>query len=330
MYQWKKNGINVGANSSSYTDNNLANGDVLSCVLTVDLVCSATTTVVSNSITMNVSTALTPTVEITSFSTNNICGGTSITFKADPVNAGADPIYQWQINGNNAGAKSPVFTTGSLTNGNVISCSLTVNSPCTSISTVISNSITVQVNPVLTPSATINANTNNVCLGSAVVFTVTPVNGGPAPNYQWKVNGINTGSGNTTYTSSTLANEDIVSCEMLGNAACASDTSVVSTSIKMSVSDPVAASVNITASAVRICRGDNISFTAHAINGASLASHPCAAYHQAAFPRGLKLHTSISILHDLCCIASFTFSIFHSLLSIFNCYLLHRKAFHII
>jgi hypothetical protein len=39
IFQWKKNGINVGTNSPTYTDASLINGDVIRCELTSDISC---------------------------------------------------------------------------------------------------------------------------------------------------------------------------------------------------------------------------------------------------------------------------------------------------
>ncbi len=59
MYQWKKNGSNVGTNSTAYTDASFVNGDVITCVLTANNNCQSATTVSSNGITMNVTATIT-------------------------------------------------------------------------------------------------------------------------------------------------------------------------------------------------------------------------------------------------------------------------------
>ncbi len=53
-YQWKLNGSNVGTNSTTYTNATLANGDIISCVMTSNASCVSPTTTTSNSITMTV------------------------------------------------------------------------------------------------------------------------------------------------------------------------------------------------------------------------------------------------------------------------------------
>ncbi len=57
IYQWKKNGNNIGTNSSTYSDNGLNNGDIISCELTGDVTCPAGNIKTSNSITLTVTAA---------------------------------------------------------------------------------------------------------------------------------------------------------------------------------------------------------------------------------------------------------------------------------
>ena len=56
-FQWQKNNNPVGNNSSTYTDLNLNNGDIIQCILTSSLSCAVPTTATSNSITMMVTNA---------------------------------------------------------------------------------------------------------------------------------------------------------------------------------------------------------------------------------------------------------------------------------
>lgn len=56
-YQWYKNNTPVGTNSSTYTDNALADKDTLTCVVTSSIPCATTSTVTSNKIGMTTSNA---------------------------------------------------------------------------------------------------------------------------------------------------------------------------------------------------------------------------------------------------------------------------------
>jgi len=142
-YQWKKNGTNVGTNSTTYTNSGLTNGDIVSCVMTSNASCASPTTATSNSVTMTVTSNVTPSASITG--TSSICSGTSTTFTATPTNGGAGPSYQWKKNGTNVGTNSTTYTNAALVNGDVISCVMTANNTCQTASTATSNSITMTV-----------------------------------------------------------------------------------------------------------------------------------------------------------------------------------------
>jgi hypothetical protein len=83
-------------------------------------------------------------------SINNICAGESVTFTATPANAGATPSYQWKVNGTNAGTDAATFTSTTLVNSDVVSCTMTPGCDAQTLSAVNSNSVTMTVN---TPTA---------------------------------------------------------------------------------------------------------------------------------------------------------------------------------
>ena len=62
-YQWKKNGGNVGSNSSTYTDNTLLTGDQVTCVVTSSNQCTVLQSP-PNTITMTTKQKVTPTIKI--------------------------------------------------------------------------------------------------------------------------------------------------------------------------------------------------------------------------------------------------------------------------
>lgn len=90
----------------------------------------------------------------------------------------------------------------------------------------------------------ITAGSNPTCAGSSVTFTATPTNGGTAPTYQWKVNGINSGTG-STITTTTLTNGQIVTCEMTSNLPGVIGNPATSNAITM-VINPIPATPSIT------------------------------------------------------------------------------------
>ena len=266
-YQWKKNGINVGSNISSYSPTSLISGDIISCELTSNAACTSPLTVLSNSVTMTVNPALTPAVSISSDLGNTICSGSLITFSATPVNGGSTPAYQWKKNGTNV-STGTTYTVSSLVNSDVISCVLTSNALCASPTTAASNSITMTVNTLLTPAVSITSDLGNtICSGSLVTFSATPLNGGSTPAYQWKKNGTNIATG-ATYTISNLVNSDVISCVLTSNASCANPLSVTSNSITFTVTNVLVPSVIIGTANSTIC-GSSAVFTATITNGGS-------------------------------------------------------------
>ena len=157
-YQWFKNGISVqNSASNTYTDGTLNNGDIITCTITSNASCIATANANSNSIKIVVS-IYTPTVSIAA-TTTSICANTSVTFTATPVNGGANPTYQWQLNNNNVGSNSNTYSVNTLSNNDVVTCILTSSLSCVTSPTSNSNKLTITVN-----KATTSNNNQTVCL----------------------------------------------------------------------------------------------------------------------------------------------------------------------
>ena len=89
--------------------------------------------------------SLNPEVSITA-SADTISPGESITFTASAVNAGSSPAFQWYINGLVlSGATASTYTSNTIGNGQTITCRIVGQVPCSSVTTVTSNGITVVV-----------------------------------------------------------------------------------------------------------------------------------------------------------------------------------------
>lgn len=218
---------------------------------------------------VTITEAVTPTssvaIALTS-GTNPTCSGSSLTFTATPTGGGASPTYQWKVNGNNVGTGGTTYTSNTLTTGQIVTCVMTPSGG----SAVTSNSITVTVNPTVTPTISIAASQNNICSGTSVTFTATATNGGTTPVYLWKLNGNTVGSNSTTYTNAALVNGDVITCQLTSNATCASPTIVTSSNVTMTVNTLSAASVSISSGGITsICAGTNVTFTAIPVNGGS-------------------------------------------------------------
>ena len=265
-YQWQINGIDVtGETGSTFTTTTLVNGDIVTVIMTSNDPCANPVTATSNAVTIT-ATTVTPSVTIAA-STTSICAGGSVTFTATPVNGGTAPAYQWQINGIDVtGEIAATFTTTTLVNGDIVTVIMTSNDPCANPVTATSNAVTITATTV-TPSVAIAASTTSICAGGSVTFTATPVNGGPAPAYQWQINGIDvTGETGSTFTTTTLVNGDIVTVIMTSNDPCANPVTATSNAVTITATT-VTPSVTIAASTTSICAGGSVTFTATPVNG---------------------------------------------------------------
>ncbi|NCA76842.1 MAG: hypothetical protein EOM90_10940, partial [Alphaproteobacteria bacterium] len=265
IYQWQVNGSNVGTNSPNYAYTP-SNNDIVTCIVASNATCSTGSPAISNPITMNVDPNL-PVSVTTTASENPVCQGTSVTYAAIPTNGGSAPVYQWQVNGLNVGTNSPNYAY-TPSNNDIVTCIVASNATCATGSPAISNPITMTVDPNLPVNVTITASENPVCQGSSVTFTVTPINGGLVPSYQWQVNGLNVGSNSTNY-SYAPASGDVITCILTSNASCATGSPAISNPITMTVNDNMPVSISITASENPVCSGTSVTFAATPTNGGS-------------------------------------------------------------
>ncbi|MDR7373035.1 PKD-like domain-containing protein [Flavobacterium aquidurense] len=189
-----------------------------------------------------------------------MAGNQSVCGSADPdaftVSTAATGLgsltYQWESNTTGcSGSWTPIFgATNDIYNPGPVTQTTYYRVVVTSTSntvqcTAISNCLVVTYNPNLPVSLDVVASANPICSGASVTFTATPTNGGPAPVYQWKLNGANVGTNLPTYTSATLVNGDSVTCVMTSNATCATGNPVTSTPIVMTINTtPVAPVLN--------------------------------------------------------------------------------------
>jgi uncharacterized protein (TIGR02145 family) len=125
----------------------------------------------------------------------------------------------------------------------------------------------VTVTPGDSVKVSITSSINNICAGTQVTFTATPINPGTTPIYQWKVSGINSGTNSTTFTY-TPVNGDIVTCVLTSSiTACISNNPATSNGITMVVNPNLPVSVSVGASQNPVCAGNSVTFTATPTNG---------------------------------------------------------------
>jgi gliding motility-associated-like protein len=175
-YQWQLNGADVGTNGTAYTNNNLAAGDSVRCILTNNPACIAGAKDTSKAIGIPPSPP-NPTVTITT-ANNILCSGDGTFFTATPVNGGPSPAFQWQINGLNTGSGTDTLVSTSLQNGDTVYCIMTGNIPCSPPA--ISNKILVTVNP--TPALFVG---NDTVISAGQHIIMNPSISGTIASYEW-------------------------------------------------------------------------------------------------------------------------------------------------
>lgn len=248
QYIFRKNGNVVYSSGNSYTDYNLANGDVIAVTMISSLPC-VTQVQVSDSVSMTVMPGTVPGININATPVTSLCAGTPLTFATNIVGGGSTPAYQWYLNGKAiSGATAPTFTTATLSSNDSLQVTLISSQQCRALAVAYSNKVGIRINPIVTTSVSISTSStapSPYVGGLPLTFSATSSGGGDAPVYQWMLNGIELASETgMTYTTSRLKTGDRVSVRMLSSEQCASPGVVKSNEIVVegatSVSSPIA------------------------------------------------------------------------------------------
>jgi gliding motility-associated-like protein len=161
-------------------------------------------------------------VTITVSPNNNPCPGAPLEFTANVTPANASGLtYQWKINGNDvAGQVLSTFNTTTYADGDAVTVVVTTNDPCVDGTTETSNPILITYSSGPEASVTAVASQLEVCSGTPVTFTATPVNGGVSPVYTWLVNGVATGGSGPVFASAGLVGGATVQVVMQSSETC--------------------------------------------------------------------------------------------------------------
>lgn len=266
VYEWRVNNIISGTNSPVFTSGSLANNDIVTCAMTSSVTCPSSAPAVSNPVTMIVSPALTPTITVSTNPGSTICAGATVTFSANHTNAGTAPAFDWKKNGISTGVTAQNYTSNSLVNGDVITCTITGNMPCNPGAGATSPAVTMNVNSTVTPTISITGPTT-ACDGENVSFNASTTNPGNFAAYVWRVNGVQTGSNSAAQVLTLSGSQAVVTCRLQSNASCRTVDTALSNAITVNLAPSVTPSVSITASpGTSITSGQLVTFTATAAN----------------------------------------------------------------
>ena len=263
LYKWITNADTITTTDPEYMAVGLTDQDTVKCVLISDLRCVSNPLVRSDSIIVTVVPIATPLVSIVA-SKDSSCTGDSILYTAFPIFGGSNPVYTWKRNGQLIGGDSSTFYGKNLSDLDTITCEMTSSLPCAT-GIAISNELITKVRSYVIASVSIVADITDFCAGQTSTFTATPINGGLAPSYVWKNNGITSGSNNPIYSSNSFADGDSITCILTSSLFCSTtDTSNFS---KLIVHPIIIPSITIQGSKDSICAGESLLFTANPVNG---------------------------------------------------------------
>jgi photosystem II stability/assembly factor-like uncharacterized protein len=129
----------------------------------------------------------------------------------------------------------------------------------------------LEVDSLSSPGVMINTGDSVTCYGATASFTASDRMGGTAYSFNWMVNGQNTGSSGSQFTSRTLEDKNLVRVVLYYNNACGyhGDTS---RAITMKVTE-LPDSVTISTPSLTPCSGVPVVFTANAVNPGSNPSY---------------------------------------------------------
>jgi hypothetical protein len=244
VYQWKRNGVDVGTNSDTYTTRTLTHGESVTCVMTSNAVGASPTTATSNSIVMTVIQYANGT--ITNGATATFCGTGLLT--GSPSNAAA---YQWKRNG--ADIPSATTSTYNATASGNYTLAITVLPGSCSM---ITGATAVAILPL--PTATITpATPTTFCQGGSVVLNA---NTGTGFAYQWKRNNANLNNETqANYTATTAGDYAVAITDVAGNGC----TNTAATTVTVNALP----TLTVTSPNNAICNGATELLTANPVGG---------------------------------------------------------------
>ena len=113
-----------------------------------------------------------PSFNITADATNT-CGGQLVTFTAHVTNGGANPLFQWKLNGANIGNNDSTFKINTLQNNDTLQCVLSYSPAC--FAPLISNKIGIIVNakPNLGSDVTVNLTCGGCTVNLYTLYNTT-------------------------------------------------------------------------------------------------------------------------------------------------------------
>lgn len=212
MFQWQIDGLNVGANLPEFTTSQLLNGQLVSCILTADITCSENNVVESEPVSIIITDGISPVINIES-NTSEICAGEEVIITASGSNFGLNASFQWMIDGTPVSTNDSIFITTGLSSQQTVTCLITNPDACESLSTAISNPISIKVNHVTVEILEIGFEN---CGNADGIIEIEGIGGTEPYSYEW-MNGENKNLlTDLSYGKYTVTVTDAIGCSAIG------------------------------------------------------------------------------------------------------------------
>jgi len=204
----------IGTDLSPY----VKNGDVVTVKLTYANKCFSGSAI-SNQTIVYITPSSPASVSIAADSAVS-CAGLLVKFRASALNAGTSPVFQWLLNGQNAGSNDSTFTGSDLKTGDQLQCRVTSSNACAA-GVAMSNTLQVTVLPVVNNTVSIHSTMTGkyITAGQRITFTAI-VPDGTGVSYQWQLNSMNVGTNSSSFTSALLQLGDVVVCKVTKAGSC--------------------------------------------------------------------------------------------------------------
>lgn len=271
IYQWRRNGNNVGTNSTTFSSSSLNNGDIITVTVTSSLDCASPSSAPSLDFVVQIVSSLTPVVTIEFDAPEPFCPNTNVTFNAVPTHGGTNPQYTWTIDGSPAGSGASLNALITTAGNHTVQVAMVSNASCLSTPNANSGVVNFSVQNSVAPTVQIVSSAGSiVCPTDELTFEVSSQSGqGANPDYQWRINNIlqPINADNITVDVSDYTSGFSIYCTMISDLACANPGSANSTTIQITVTPSAPAAVNVTVSDASVCDGTQVTFQASGING---------------------------------------------------------------
>ncbi len=133
----------------------------------------------------------------------------------------------------------------------------------------VTDSRIITVGPAAVTAVVSTTHPKGACVGTPITFTASGLNLGASPTYAWKKNGVTiSGANASTYTSTTLADNDTIACIATSNSACISGSTSATASIIVDIFPILPVNISIASNDTSVvCKNTSLTFTATPTNG---------------------------------------------------------------